>query len=155
MNAPPVSARLLRGFASVGTIAAAVKVVSLGKELLVASTYGRAGELDAFLLALVLPTTVAGIVGGAFHQAAVPLYAAWLARDERANADLALRRAFGAGVLLATAAGALLALLARPLLGSFAPGRPPGLPPSPGRYRRAVGRRYYSHSARADHQREL
>jgi putative peptidoglycan lipid II flippase len=122
LTAAPVASRLLRGFATVGVLAAAVKLVSLAKELYVASVYGRAGELDAFLLALVLPTTIAGVVGGAFHQAAVPLYARWRAGGEAAGADVALRRAFGVGVVVAAAAGLALAAIGGPLLGSFASG---------------------------------
>jgi putative peptidoglycan lipid II flippase len=117
-----VGARLLRGFVTVGALAAAVKVVSLAKELVVAATFGRAGDLDAFLLALVFPTTVAGIVGGAFHQAVVPLYASWHLSGEREGADRAIRRAFGAGLLLAVAFASALALGGGALLATFATG---------------------------------
>lgn len=117
-----VAARLLRGFVTVGVLAAGVKVVSLAKELLVASAFGRAGELDAFLLALVLPTTVAGIVGGAFHQAAVPLFARWRAEGGAPRAQASMRAAFGLGLSAATAATFLLALAGGPLISSFAAG---------------------------------
>ncbi|HEX6851630.1 MAG TPA: lipid II flippase MurJ [Candidatus Polarisedimenticolaceae bacterium] len=117
-----VTARLLRGFATVGALAAGVKVVSLAKELLVASSFGRAGELDAFLLALVLPTTVAGIVGGAFHQATVPLYARWRSEGGGPRAEAAMGAAFGLGLSAAAGAAFLLAVAGGPLIGTFAAG---------------------------------
>jgi putative peptidoglycan lipid II flippase len=117
-----VAARLLRGFVTVGALAAAVKVVSLVKELIVAANFGRSSDLDAFLIALVFPTTVAGIIGGAFHQATVPLYAKWRAAGEGDAAVRAVRQAFGAGLVLAVAFAGMLALGGGALLGAFATG---------------------------------
>lgn len=68
------TSRILRGAGVVGVATVVVKAIAFGKELVVASVYGRGDALDSFLLALVVPMMVSGITAGSFRLAFVPVY---------------------------------------------------------------------------------
>jgi putative peptidoglycan lipid II flippase len=51
-----------------------VKVASVVKELVVAWKFGTADELDAFLIALVVPFFITNIIAGSFQAALIPTY---------------------------------------------------------------------------------
>lgn len=51
-----------------------MKVASVGKELVVAWKFGTADELDAFLIALVVPLFITNIIAGSFQAALIPTY---------------------------------------------------------------------------------
>jgi putative peptidoglycan lipid II flippase len=51
-----------------------VKVASVGKELVVAYVFGTAAELDAFLIALMIPSLILAIIAGSFNSALIPTY---------------------------------------------------------------------------------
>ncbi|MGK7935219.1 MAG: murein biosynthesis integral membrane protein MurJ [Xenococcaceae cyanobacterium] len=64
-------------FAAVFTVAAftaLVKLTAIGKELLVAWQFGTEDELDAFLIALVIPALVVNVVAGSLNAAFMPTY---------------------------------------------------------------------------------
>jgi putative peptidoglycan lipid II flippase len=51
-----------------------VKVLAVVKELVVAWKFGTADELDAFLIALIIPSVFIAIVAGSFNSALIPTY---------------------------------------------------------------------------------
>ena len=51
-----------------------VKLIAVAKELVVASQFGTADELDAFLIALIVPSVLINIVGDCFNAALIPTY---------------------------------------------------------------------------------
>ena len=51
-----------------------VKLIAVAKELVVASQFGTADELDAFLIALIIPSVLINIVGDCFNAALIPTY---------------------------------------------------------------------------------
>lgn len=51
-----------------------VKLVATGKELLVAQRFGTADELDAFLIALLVPSFIINVIAGSFKAALIPTY---------------------------------------------------------------------------------
>ena len=51
-----------------------VKVASVGKELVVAWKFGTAGDLDAFLIALVVPFVITNVIASSFNAALIPTY---------------------------------------------------------------------------------
>lgn len=59
---------------TVGGFTAATKVASLLKDSLVASRFGNGPELDAFLLALALPTFLVNVAAGTMPAALTPTY---------------------------------------------------------------------------------
>lgn len=51
-----------------------VKVIAVVKELVVAWKFGTAGELDAFIIALIIPTVIINIIADSFNSALIPTY---------------------------------------------------------------------------------
>jgi putative peptidoglycan lipid II flippase len=51
-----------------------VKLLSVVKELVVASVFGTSDELDAFLIALTIPSVIVTIVAASFNSALIPTY---------------------------------------------------------------------------------
>ena len=58
----------------VGVATVVVKLASLVKELIVASTYGRGDALDAFLIAFLVPAFAINVIGGSFNAALIPTF---------------------------------------------------------------------------------
>lgn len=58
----------------VGIGTALVKVLAVVKELIVANKFGTANELDAFLIALLIPSIMIGIIANSFNSALIPTY---------------------------------------------------------------------------------
>jgi putative peptidoglycan lipid II flippase len=59
---------------TVGLITVVVKSASLGKDMLVAGQFGTGTDLDAFVIALIIPTFAAGIVIETIRIALLPTY---------------------------------------------------------------------------------
>jgi putative peptidoglycan lipid II flippase len=87
-----VEARLMRGLLraalAVGGLTAAVKLVALLKDSLVAAQFGNGAALDAFLLALVIPTFLISVAAGTLPAALTPAYIAQ--REHRGATSAAL-----------------------------------------------------------------
>ena len=49
-----------------------LKLVAVGKELVVAAMYGRSGEMDAFLIAFLIPGLLVNLFGETANQALIP-----------------------------------------------------------------------------------
>ncbi|WP_334994790.1 murein biosynthesis integral membrane protein MurJ [Nostoc sp.] len=58
----------------VGLLTALVKVAAVGKELVVAQRFGTGDDLDAFLIALLVPSFIINVVAGSFNTALIPTY---------------------------------------------------------------------------------
>ena len=69
INRQILGATLVVGFAT-----GLVKFGSVGKELVVAWRFGTGDELDAFLIALVVPSFLINIIAGSFKAALIPFY---------------------------------------------------------------------------------
>lgn len=51
-----------------------VKAVAVVKELIVAAQFGTANELDAFLIALIIPSVMVNVIADSFNSALIPIY---------------------------------------------------------------------------------
>lgn len=51
-----------------------VKAAAVGKELVVAWRFGTGDELDAFLIAFIIPSFIINVVAGSFNAALIPAY---------------------------------------------------------------------------------
>src|SRR4051812_17413032 len=69
-----INRRILSAAAIVAGLTLLTAIAAMGKELLVAATFGTSDALDAFLIALSLPTLVINIIAGSFGAALVPIY---------------------------------------------------------------------------------
>lgn len=106
---------LLRAAFAVGGLTAAVKVVALLKDSLVAAQFGNGAALDAFLLALVIPTFLISVAAGTLPAALTPAYIAQREHRSTASATLlagaVLRRCYGWLVVLSGVAALASVLL--------------------------------------------
>lgn len=99
----------------------AVRLAAAAKDLAVAGVFGTSREVDAFLIALLLPMAVVNILAGSFGAALMPT----LIQVREQKGDRAARRVFASSLTLgilvlivATGALALLGPLLLPVLGS-------------------------------------
>lgn len=66
--------KIFRAAIIVGASSLIAKLAATGKELAVAAWFARGDALDAFLIAMVLPTTLVGLIAGSFSGALIPTY---------------------------------------------------------------------------------
>lgn len=91
--------------ATVGVATALVSLVSVARELLVAASFGTSDALDAFVVAILLPTYILNVVGGSVGSALIPTYVRVHDREGPEEAERALSSvvALCAGLLLLAA----------------------------------------------------
>ena len=66
--------RIFRALVVVGACSTIAKLAATGKEIAVAGWFGRNDDLDAFLVAMILPTTVVGLLASSFSGSISPSY---------------------------------------------------------------------------------
>lgn len=66
--------KILRAALTVGLLGALAKTGAAAKDLIVAQTFGRNDALDAFLIALLLPSYALNLVMGALGSALIPVF---------------------------------------------------------------------------------
>jgi len=97
-----------------GTIA--TKVAGMGKEMVTAMRLGVGPELDAFLLALVVPTTLVALVVGPLASAFIPAFVAARHHEGDEGGARLLGGALLAGIAIAGVVALATAFVATPLL---------------------------------------
>lgn len=120
-----VNRRILGAAVVVGAMTLLAKVAALAKDLFVAYRFGRGDEVDAFLLALLLPSFLVNVIAGAVYSALIPAYIAARASEDRSRAERLLAGANGWSILLLIGSAVALVVLfpfALPVLASnFSP----------------------------------
>jgi putative peptidoglycan lipid II flippase len=66
--------KIFRAIVVVGACSVLAKLAATGKELAVAALFGRGDALDAFLIAMLLPTTAVSLLAGSFGGVLVPSF---------------------------------------------------------------------------------
>lgn len=69
-----INRKIFGAAVTVGLFTVLVKLVSMGKELVVAQRFGTGDELDAFLIALLIPSFIINVIAGSFNAALIPTY---------------------------------------------------------------------------------
>jgi putative peptidoglycan lipid II flippase len=69
-----INRQIFAATVTVGIITGLVKFASVGKELVVAWRFGTGDTLDAFIIAMVVPSFVINVVAGSFKSALIPEY---------------------------------------------------------------------------------
>jgi putative peptidoglycan lipid II flippase len=59
---------------TVGIFTALVKGTAISKELVVAWKFGLSDEIDAYLIAFLVPSFIVSVIAGSFHSAFIPTY---------------------------------------------------------------------------------
>jgi putative peptidoglycan lipid II flippase len=122
--------KIFRAALVVGFLGLIAKMAATLKELIIARSFGRGDEVDAFLIAFVLPAFVLNIGMSALGAALVPVFVETRQKfgAEPANELLANIMLLGSGALIAVAALlGLFAPLYLPLLGHSFPAAKLGL----------------------------
>jgi len=107
---------------TIGGLTIAVHLLSMVKELFVAAWFGTSEPLDAFLMAMVVPTFVINVMGGAFPSALIPIYIQVREQEGHDASQELLSRVTAYGLLLFFLLIASLSLLAPFLLRLLASG---------------------------------
>ena len=87
-----MGARISAAALAIGAFTVGVKVVSLGSTLVVASLFGTGDDLEAFLIAFLLPSTAMSVICGAFGSALIPTYVQVRAQHGEAHAQALFSR---------------------------------------------------------------
>jgi putative peptidoglycan lipid II flippase len=66
--------RIFSAALTIGVLTFGVKLASMFKEMLVAAFFGTGDELDAFVIALMVPTYIINVVAGSFNAALIPVH---------------------------------------------------------------------------------
>lgn len=69
-----VNRRIFAAMVTVGGVTTLVKLAAAAKEMAVAHQFGTSDELDAFLIALLLPAFAVTLIGGSLNGALIPTY---------------------------------------------------------------------------------
>lgn len=88
---PSVTRQIAGATTTVAVTTALVALVSIPRELLVAARFGTGEVADAYLVALVAPTFVLGVLGGSVAAAFIPAYLRLIERDGQVAGDRLLR----------------------------------------------------------------
>jgi putative peptidoglycan lipid II flippase len=119
--------RIFTAMLTVGALSVIVKLAATFKEVAFAHRFGASDELDAFLIAFVLPSVVMNIAAGSFNAALIPTYIEVREGDGREAAQRLFASVMVWTMALLVAVAMLMALvapLALPLLGSgFSPAK--------------------------------
>ncbi|MEX2115135.1 MAG: murein biosynthesis integral membrane protein MurJ [Pirellulales bacterium] len=109
------NARALTAIAMLGIATVLIKLVALAKDWLVAERFGAGDELDAFLIAFMIPSYGVAVLGHSFASAFVPSYLRVYEQQSPATARRLVGSVLSAGVAMLVIVCLLLALAA-PLL---------------------------------------
>jgi putative peptidoglycan lipid II flippase len=69
-----INRRILGAALTIGILTFGVHLVAMVKELVVAASFGTGDVLDAFLIAMVIPTFVINVIAVPLHSALIPTY---------------------------------------------------------------------------------
>jgi len=117
-----VQSRTLRTLVVVGVIGVVCKGAALGRELLIAAHFGASDALDAFLVAVILPTILNNVVGNVLAISLLPQLLR-VRRDAGPAAEVgAQQRAVFWSIVLLTCAGVGFAVAGPVVLPWLSPG---------------------------------
>lgn len=98
-----------------------VKLAGMLKDVLVARQFGTSRELDAYLIAFIIPSFAVSVLAGAFQSSLIPIYIEVREKEGLIAAKSLLASVTARAILLlggSTAALAILGLVLLPVLGS-------------------------------------
>lgn len=105
-----VNRRIFISMVTVGGFTGMAYLATIFKDLVVAYRFGRGDEMDAFLIAFLLPSAAMNVVAGSFHPVLIPPYMQVRERDGEEAAYRLLANSMGLAVLLLAALSVVLAL---------------------------------------------
>jgi putative peptidoglycan lipid II flippase len=123
--APSTNRRIFWASVVIAVGAVLAKLASTAKELVVANLFGRSDALDAFLIALLVPSFVVSLVAGSFNAALIPTFIQVRGREGWEAAQQLLSSVMVWSLCLLLGLSIILGLLAPYYLPLVASGFPP------------------------------
>lgn len=117
-----VNTRIFAAILTVGSLTAIVKLVSAGKELVIAYRFGTSDALDAFVIAFVLPQFFIELIGGALNAALIPTYIQVREQEGPEAAQRLLSSIIFSSMVIIGIATLLMTMFATPILSLLASG---------------------------------
>jgi len=117
-----VNRRILAAMVTVGGYTALVKLAAAAKEVATAYQFGVSDELDAFLIAFLLPQFAMNLIGGSLNAALIPTYIQVCEQDGREAAQRLLSTVMVLSVGFLVALSVALAVIASYILPLVASG---------------------------------
>lgn len=102
--------RILGAAATVAVVSLVVRAASLAKDLAVAYRFGTGDALDAFLIALLLPSFAINVVANSLNSAFVPIFIELREREGAASADRLFQSVLAVSLLILAVVSLALAL---------------------------------------------
>lgn len=110
-----------RALINVGPFVVLARLVAMGKATLIARAFGSGSSLDAFYIALLVPTAMINVVSGSISGAFMPVYVDARRRGGPEAAKRVYDSVFAAVAFLFAACGVTLILFSRPLFAILSP----------------------------------
>ncbi len=117
-----VNRRILAAMVTVGSFTALVKLAAVAKDMSIAYRFGTGDELDAFLIAFLLPQFAMNLIGGSLNAALIPTYIQVREQEGQRAAQRVLSSVMILSVGLLVALSVVLALTASYILPLVASG---------------------------------
>ena len=108
---PSMRARISFAALTISGLSVAVKLASLSLALLIAAIFGTGDDLDAFFIALMVPSFAMTVIAGSFSSAMVPTYVRVMQQQGRAEAQALLSRIMVLAAALLCGATAVAAVV--------------------------------------------
>lgn len=121
-QARSVNRRIFAAMVTVGGLTVVVKLAAAVKEIAVAYQFGTSDELDAFLIAFVLPQFAVNLIGGSLNAAMIPTYIQVREQEGQRAAQRVLSSVMVLSVGFLVALSIILALTASYILPLMASG---------------------------------
>jgi len=117
-----VNRRILAAMVTVGGFTALVKLAAVAKEIAVAYQFGTGDEIDAFLMAFLVPQFVVNLIAGSLNAALIPTYIQVREQEGQGAAQRVLSSVMVLSVGFLAALSVVLALTASYILPLVASG---------------------------------
>lgn len=121
-QARSVNRRIFAAMVTVGGLTVVVKLAAAAKDIAVAYQFGTSDELDAFLIAFLLPQFAVNLIGGSLNAALIPTYIQVQEREGQEAAQRLLSSVMVLSVGFLVALSVVLALTASYILPLVASG---------------------------------
>lgn len=102
--------KIFRAMVIIATATLGVKAISLVRDQYVAAVFGTSDALDAYLLAIVVPSAISSIIAGSFNAALIPTYVRTKQQDGEEAAHQLLSNVLFVSLALLGAATVVLAM---------------------------------------------
>ncbi|HEX2826099.1 MAG TPA: lipid II flippase MurJ [Burkholderiales bacterium] len=116
-----INRRIFHAMAVIAVATVGVKAAAMIKDMIVAGKFGLGDDLDAFLIALVVPTFATAVLAQAFIGAFMPAFIRVREQEGEARARRIFAHVMLLDLLILLAAAALLAVFGLPILRVLAP----------------------------------